>query len=201
MLSVVYGQALDAERERSAVFAGRAVARQHVAVDWMAGVAQAIQCFASGRDDEGISMRDAAFDAAPDLPGRFNPGADDDAEFDWIADGDARFGPCFEAIIAGRYGLQSFDAIDHIKSEGPKDLRDLVWYPVEIGFRDGRSVAALLPARYPGIMPASTPAERMAQTTNWSDAAWGPAGSGQHVWGLSGGAERDLLSLRLLTFA
>jgi len=194
MLAVAYGQAIDAERERAEVFAGRARARQHVASDWLEGVIDAIEHFAQGRIAEGEGARDAAFDAAPDVPGSFN-----DIPFDWIADADARFGPSFEAIIGGRYGLQAFDQVASITSEGPRDLRDLIWYPVQIAFRSGQSVAAFLPARYPGSEAAAEVSERLGRTTSWADAEWGQAGSGQRLWTLSDGEDQALLSLRTLS--
>jgi protein involved in temperature-dependent protein secretion len=196
MLAVVYGQAIDAERERAEVFAGRAKARQHVAAAWVDGLIEAIEHFAHGRDAEGVAARDAAFDAAPDGAGTI-----DGLDFDWIADGDGRFGPCFEAIIGGRYGLQAFDQVERIESAGPGDLRDLLWYPVQIAFRNGQSIAALLPARYPQGDATPTAEQRLARTTDWQDATWGPAGLGQHLWTLSDGEERGLLSLRQLRFA
>lgn len=196
MLSVVYGQAIAAERERADVFAGRALAVQHVATDWMQGVIEALEHFGQGRIAEGEAARDAAFDAAPDTAGTL-----DGAAFDWIADADGRFGPCFEAIIAGRYGVQAFAAVERIVSEGPHDLRDLIWYPVQITFRTGQSVAALLPARYPGTEMAGESMERLARSTSWADGASGSVGSGQHLWSLSTGDEHGLLSLRSLVFA
>jgi type VI secretion system protein ImpE len=191
MLAAVYGQAIDAEAEREAVFAGTAVARQHVASEWADGIAQALHHAANSRPAEAEEARARAFDAAPDTPGVF-----DGYAFDWIADADARFGPCFEAVIGGRYGLQPFDRVERIESEGPLDLRDLVWYPVQIAFRDGRSIAALLPARYPGSHLAEDGAERLTRATGWREGL----GSGQHLLALSTGEERGLLSLRLLTF-
>lgn len=196
MLSVAYGQAIAAEAQRAAVFAGTERAHQHVASDWAEGVVDAIEHFGQGRIADGEAARDAAFDAAPDTPGKFN-GED---EFDWIADADSRFGPCFEAIIGGRYGIQPFDQVEQIRSEGPRDLRDIVWYPVQIAFKTGQSVAAMLPARYPGSESASETAERLARSTSFIDQPWGAAGRGQHVWSLSTDDERDLLSLRLLAF-
>lgn len=112
----------------------------------------ALHHLTNGRVAEAIAARDAAFDAAPDTPGAFN-----DEAFAWIADADARFGPAFEAIIGGRYGLQPFDQIASITSEGPRDLRDLVWYPVQIAFKSGQSVAGFLPARYPGSEASPKP--------------------------------------------
>ena len=193
MLSVAYGQAIDAERDRAAVFAGQAAPALHVASDWAQGLADAMVHEAAGRPDQAEAARSAAFDAAPDTPGEL-----DGEAFSWIADADARFGPAFEAIVGGRYGWQPFDQVRRITSEGPRDLRDLVWYPVDIEFRDGRTTAALLPARYPGI-PAD-PAERLARATGWTDGPSGQVGSGQRLWSLSGGEDRGLLSVRSLVF-
>lgn len=195
MLAVAYGQAIDAERVRADVFAGRVRARQHVASDWAEGIVDAIEHFGNGRVDAGIDARDAAFDAAPETPGDL-----DGEAFDWIADGDSRFGPSFEAIIGGRYGIQPFDQVERIKSEGPADLRDIMWYPVQIAFRNGQSVAAMLPVRYPGSEASADPAEQLARATSWRDEPWGAAGSGQRLWTLSTGSEHGLLALRTLGF-
>lgn len=195
MLSTAYGQAIEAERTRAAVFAGEARIAQLVHSDWADHLVDAIEHYASGRTGEGDVARDQAFDAATDTPGIL-----DGAAFDWIADADSRFGPAFEAIIGGRYGLIPFDTVASIKSEGPKDLRDTVWYPIQLAFRSGQSVAALLPARYPGSEHASDANERLGRATGWHDTQWGQAGSGQHIWALSSDEERDLLSVRHLSF-
>ena len=193
MLSVVYGQAIAAETVRADVFAGRARIRPLVEADWIEPLAESIQLYAAGDSSRAAECRDAAFDSAPDTPGEL-----DGVRFDWIADADARFGPAFEAIVGGQYGLVPFDAIESIRSEGPRDLRDIVWYPVEIGFRSGQSVAAFLPARYPGTESSTESAERLARATGWAEAPWGQSGSGQHLWILSGGEECGLLSLHSL---
>jgi protein involved in temperature-dependent protein secretion len=191
MLATVYNQAIAAERVRESVWAGQATAEQHLASDWLGDVAEAIRLDATGDHDGAAAARERAFDAAPDTPGQI-----EGQRFAWIADADPRLGPCFEVILAGRYGLQAFDQVERISSEGPRDLRDLVWYPVQIGFRNGQSAAALLPARYPGSHAATDPAERLARATGWTDAG----GSGQHLLATSEGDEHGLLSLRLLRF-
>lgn len=195
MLSVAYGQAVDAERERADVFAGKAKIKQLVSSDWAEGLVDAIEHYANGRVAEGDAARDAAFEAAPDTPGTL-----DDVAFDWIADADSRFGPAFEAIVGCRYGLVPFDMVASIKSEGPKDLRDTVWYPVQLAFKSGQSVAAMLPTRYPGSEASDEVNERLGRATSWRDTASGQAGSGQHLWALSTEDERDLLSVRQLVF-
>ncbi|MDB5695600.1 MAG: ImpE protein [Sphingomonas bacterium] len=196
MLSVAYGQAVQAERERATVFAGQARMKLLVASEWAEGLCDAIEHYAAGRTSEGDAARDTAFEAAPDTPGNL-----DGENFDWIADADSRFGPSVEAIIGGRYGLVPLDAVASIKSEGPKDLRDTVWYPVQLAFKEGQSVAAMLPTRYPGSEASDDVNERLGRATGWRDTDWGQAGSGQHLLALSTGDDRDLLSVRSLVFS
>ncbi|HEX8555032.1 MAG TPA: type VI secretion system accessory protein TagJ [Sphingomonas sp.] len=195
MLSVAYGQAIDAELERASIFAGKAPMPVLVASPWLEKLAEAVGHFAAGRTPEGEAAREDAFERAPDTPGTL-----DGESFDWIADADGRFGPSFEAIVNGRYGLIGFDAVEKIVSKGPQDLRDLIWYPVEIAMRSGQSVAAMLPARYPGSEASASVDERLARATGWTDAAEGQRGSGQHLWATSSGDDHALLSVRSLTF-
>ena len=190
MLSVVYGQAIEAERVRETVFAGMEVASIHGQSEWPSLIARALQLEASGKQDEADTHREAAFAQAPDTPGII-----DGSRFDWIADADPRFGPCIEAVIHGRYGLLAFADIAGLSSEGPHDLRDIAWIPVEIRMKSGASVAALLPTRYPGSSDISH--ERLARVTSWDEQG---VGSGQHLWALSGGDDVDLLAVRALVF-
>jgi type VI secretion system protein ImpE len=197
MLAVTYNQAIDAEKQRAAIFAGSAeIEILAGAGGWADGIAAAIGLFARGNEEAAVAARDAAFDAAPEMPGHCNGQA-----FDWISDCDARFGPTFEAIIGGRYGLIPFDAVKSVTSEGPTDLRDMIWYPVEIDFRSGYSGAAFLPARYPGSEAASDGPERLGRITAWTDKGWGDQGSGQRLLSLSDGDDVAILDIRKLEFA
>jgi type VI secretion system protein ImpE len=195
MLSVAYGQAIEAEKVRSEIFAGRGQAPILAGGGWATGIAQALELFANDEVAAGEAARARALDAAPDTPGEL-----DGTRFEWVADADARFGPCFEAIVGGRYGLIAFDAVKRIASEGPRDLRDMVWYPVEIALRQGTSAAALLPARYPGSERSADGSHRLARSTGWEERPDGALGIGQHLWMFSDGEERGLLSVRTLTF-
>jgi len=196
MLSVAYGQAIDAEAVRAAVFTGT----QRIEVlanpdGWAGKLAEAIELLASGDADSGTAARDAAFEDAPDAAGSLNGVA-----FDWIADADSRFGPAFEVIIAGRYGLIPFDAVQHITCEGARDLRDLVWLPIQLAMKSGQSIAAFLPARYPGTESSGDSAELLGRATGWDATAWGDAGRGQRLWTLSDGDDHGILSLSRLEF-
>jgi protein involved in temperature-dependent protein secretion len=194
MLGVAYRQAIEAERVREQVFAGQAQPAVLVSSSsWAGDIAAALGAFAQGRTQDAEARRDAGLDAAPDTPGEI-----DGASFEWIADADGRFGPTFEAVIAGRWGLVPFEAVASITSEGAKDLRDLVWYPVQIAFKTGQSVAAFLPTRYPGTTTSGEAELLLARRTDWRDGAAGQEGVGQRLWTLSDGSDVDLLSLRRL---
>ena len=195
MLSVAYGQAIAAEKERSAVFAGtKPIALLAGEGTWAEGVAQAITALAQGQIAQAEDLRGAAFDAAPDTPGSLDGHA-----FQWIGDADSRFGPAIEIILGGRYGLIGLDQVTAIRSKGPNDLRDTVWFPVEVFLRSGQSAAAFLPARYPGSEGAGA-ALQLGRATDWQDHEWGQQGLGQHVWTLSNGDDRGLLETRNLVF-
>jgi protein involved in temperature-dependent protein secretion len=196
MLSVAYNLAIDAEIEREKVFVGGAPPALLVNTsEWAGDLTAALGFLAQGRADEASAARDRAFDAAPDTPGRFG-----DQAFDWIADADARFGPAFEAVIYGRWGLVPFDAVRKMTSEGPQDLRDLVWLPVEIEFKTGQSVAGILPVRYPGTQASGSAELILARGTDWREGPNGSQGVGQRIWALGDGDDVGILALRQLTF-
>ncbi len=196
MLAATYNQAIDAELIRADVFAGKADMPVLVGMGgWIEGVAKAISLSAKGDHAQAEALRDEAFGQAPDTPGSL-----DGQAFEWIADADMRFGPTFEAIVAGRYGLVPFDAVASITSEGPQDLRDTVWYPVQLALKSGQSIAAFIPARYPGSEASSSSAIRLGRQTDWVDAQGAEAGIGQRLWSLSEGDDAALLNLRKLTF-
>lgn len=197
MLAAAYGQLLEAELVRQSVFSGDLRIDVLANPDgWASGLADSLQLFAQGINEAAAVAREVAFNAAPDCSGTYN-----DKAFDWIADADSRFGPCCELIIAGRYGLMPLDAVETIKSGGPRDLRDLVWLPVELAMKSGQSIAAFLPVRYPGSEASSDTNIQLARGTTWSPAAWGDQGSGQRLWSLSGDDDVGVLSLKSLVIS
>jgi type VI secretion system protein ImpE len=197
MLAAAYGQAIDAEGVRAAFFAGGGgeVHLHGGGSPWLADLAQALSLFSGGNAAGGDEARERAFDAVPDTPGTI-----DGTPFDWIADADGRFGPALEAIIGGRWGLVGFDQITSIKSTGARDLRDIIWYPVQIMFSGDQSVAAMLPARYPGSETSADPMVRLARTTVWDNGPGGEIGFGQRLLSLSDGDERGLVGVREIRF-
>jgi type VI secretion system protein ImpE len=196
MLAVTYNQAMDAEKQRAAIFAG-AAEMPLLAGDggWASAIARSIGLLGRGDVAGAIAARDESFENAPDMPGVI-----DGQRFEWLADADSRFGPTCEAIVGGKYGLIPFDEIASIKSEGPRDLRDTVWYPIQLALRSGQSAAAFLPGRYPGSETASQDDVRSGRVTNWIDREWGQEGAGQRLWTFSEGDDRGLMDLRSLVF-
>lgn len=192
MLSTVYHQAITAEGQRAKAYAGQAPFPVLVSSSpWIDQLAEGLGALAAGRTQDGAALRDQAFDAAGDTPGEI-----DGTQFGWIANSDPRLGPCFEAIVAGRWGLVPFEAVTRIKTEGPRDLRDVVWLPVEMALRSGQSAAALLPARYPGTEGASDTL-RLGRATEWQ----GDVPLGQRLWSRDDGDETGVLDFREIVMA
>lgn len=194
MLSVVYNQAIEAEKARALAFTGLGPFPIVGGGEWIGGLAEAMAAKAQGHFDRAAQLRDQAFDAAPDTPGEV-----DGHSFAWISDADGRFGPALEIIVAGQWGLVGFDAISSIKTPGARDLRDLVWMPVEVAFRSGQSAAAFLPARYPAA-DATDSELRLARRTDWRTGPLGEEGVGQRLLTLDDGSELPILSIRTLQF-
>ena len=87
-----------------------------------------------------------------------------------------------------------------ITSDGPQDLRDLVWLPVEIEFKTGQGVAAILPARYPATQGSTDSNLLLARATDWREGSLGAEGLGQKLWSLGDGEDVGILALRHLAF-
>ncbi len=193
MLAVLCNQLIGGERQREDAFAGGQPFKVLVPTSpWVGDLAEALTALAAGDVARAETLRDQAFDAAPDTPGEI-----DGNKFTWIADADSRFGPCLEVIIAGAWGLVPLEAIEAINSDGPVDLRDLAWLPVQLALRSGQTAAAFLPTRYPGVAGEAA-ALQLARGTEWREGAIGEVGAGQRLFVTSEGGEAPILSLRRL---
>lgn len=195
MLAVAYGQALDGEQSRADGFAGKTAASLLADQNgWATDLIAALEADASGQATRAADLRARAFDAAPDCLGEV-----DGRSFGALFDGDTRFGPTLEMIIAGRWGLVPFSAIEEITTEGPVDLRDLVWLPAEVRLRDGPAVAAMLPVRYPGAEHEDA-LLRLARRSEWREQGEQLRGAGQRVWSTDAGDDVGILSFRRICF-
>ncbi|SDA24780.1 type VI secretion system accessory protein TagJ [Sphingomonas sp. NFR15] len=196
MLAAAYGQAIAGETMRAACFAGRAKASLLVdPTGWASDLVTAIEAEAQGDVARGVQLRSDAFDRCPQTGGSV-----DGRPFEALFDGDMRFGPTLEAIVAGRWGLIPFSAIEEIITAGPIDMRDLVWLPAEIRFREGPALAALLPVRYPGVEREADAELRLARRTEWRETSYAVHGAGQRMWTTDTGEDVGILSFRRIAF-
>ncbi|MEO7207609.1 MAG: type VI secretion system accessory protein TagJ [Steroidobacteraceae bacterium] len=188
-----YREALRCEVYRAEVFAGKRMPMALGEPDsWFAPLLQSLSVAAEGRAADAATLRQTAYDEAPAITGKLNGEA-----FEWIADGDARMGPCLELIISGRYYWVPFHRIHSIVMEAPSDLRDFVWMPAQLTWANGGECVALLPSRYPGSEAAAAdPALRLARRTDWLEQSEGAYfGLGQRVF-ITDGGECGLLDAR-----
>ena len=198
MLSAAYAPMLRAQKQRTDAFAGKGpVPLLFPGPAWLSDVAASIEAFGRGDAATGNAKRDDAFSAAPDTPGMFFNSSGNGQAIQWIADSDPRFGPCFEAFVGGRWGLVAFASLREMKSEGPQDLKDRVWLPVELTLKDGAAFSGFLPVLYPNSETHADAAVRLGRGTVWSDEPSG-AGLGQKIWTTDAGDDSDILSLRKL---
>jgi type VI secretion system protein ImpE len=190
-----YGAAIQCERLRADVFAGR---RSPLLfgepLPWIALLMRSVSLQGEGREAEAGEVRAQALELAPGTSGTLNG-----EPFEWIADADSRLGPVLEVLLNEAYYWIPFERIASIRVEPPSDARDLVWLPAEFRWINGGEAMGLIPVRYPGSELSGDPAIRMARRTEWQ--ATGPdsyVGLGQRVL-TTDGPEVGLLELRELS--
>jgi len=204
-----YRDAVQAEALRVEVFGGR---RAPVVfgepAPWVALMLEALKLSGAGRHDAAAELRAKALDDAPATTGHVwtsahepqgdTPPAGD--AFAWIADGDSRLGPIFEATVLGRYWWIPAERVKRIDIEAPADLRDLVWTPVHFEWANGGEGWGMMPTRYPGSESAEDDAIRLARRTDWLEVAEGSYhGMGQRMLATDAG-EYPLLEVRRVEF-
>lgn len=177
-MAQTYREAIICENYRDKVFVGE---KEPLVFgepqEWVALMIKAVKLLADGKSSEAAQLREKAFDMAPTSSGSING-----ESFEWIADADMRLGPLLEMIVNGRYFWVPFSAIHRIKAEEPADLRDNVWFPVEVQLANGGDIVALIPTRYPGSSSSDASSIKLGRATEWSDAGADTfIGSGQRL--------------------
>ncbi len=166
-MKVMYGQVLNSEVFREAVFRGE---KDPVVFgkpqEWVALLMQALKLTAQGNHQQAAEVRARAFDAAPTTSGSI-----DGKTFEWIADADPRLGPVMEVIVEGRYMWAPFENIKSITIEEPEDLRDMVWLPAHFEWVNGGQSYALIPARYPESYRYDDDLVILSRKTEWEEIA------------------------------
>ena len=203
--AMAYEQAIEAERQREAVFAG--TAEPTIFSDspgWLEGLLLALRSTAEPAEKI-AQLRAAALDLAPEVAGVLTHAPDEtEAAFAWVTDGDSRLGPVCEVFFNGRYGWVPFSALSTVRFIAPQGLCDLVWAQAELTLLDGRTQQCLVPARYPagpGRAHATDDDEIvLGRLTEWLPLHGDTyAGIGQKMW-LTDAGEYGVLDVREIRF-
>ncbi|MEM7755082.1 MAG: type VI secretion system accessory protein TagJ [Planctomycetota bacterium] len=195
LMAQVCRAALQCEALRAEVFAGK---RTPLVLGepqpWVGRLVESLRMRAQGHHPQADDLRDQAFEDAP-----ASPGFVDQAPFEWLADLDDRLGPCFEAIVEGRYYWVPMANVASLDIDPPADLRDTVWSPVRFTWTNGGDAIALMPVRYPGSETSTDDALRAARKTEWVGPEDAQTPAGQRMWATPDD-ERSMLATRRVVF-
>lgn len=196
LLAQTYGVLTRAELTRAAVFAGESLPTViGEPAPWMAQLLQALKLSLAGETEAATQLRSQALELAPAVAGKI-----DDADFEWVADADMRFGPCLEAVINSGYVWVPMSQLKEVRIDPPSDLRDMVWLPVELVWRHGGRTVGFIPVRYPGTESSQDGELLLARRTDWNEVGEGEyTGLGQRMFTTDAG-DYPLLDTRLIVF-
>jgi type VI secretion system protein ImpE len=188
-----YREAIHCEQLRAGVFAGKNTPLAFGEPQrWLALLVEALHAEARGAG--GVSdLRAQALSEAQPMAGTING-----EPFEWIADADARLGPVLEAIVNGKYYWMPFTALAKLDIEAPEDLRDMVWLPAHLVFRNGGETMGLIPTRYPDSEQDDDGQVRLARKTYWIEEAGLSIGRGQRLLATDA-SDYSLLDVRSVT--
>lgn len=197
LMVTTYTAVLRGEAARAAVFAGR---QTPVVVGepeaWLAMMFQALKLDAQGQYAQAAPLRSQALEQADATAGRIDGHA-----FEWLADADPRLGPCLEIVLEGGYAWVPFSRIKQLSFDAPTDLRDKVWLPAQVTWRNGGQAVGFVPARYPGTEKTGDDELRLGRKTDWVTLAEDVyAGRGQRMFATDAD-EYPLLDVRSIEFA
>lgn len=135
--------------------------------DWMAPFAKAFELHQSGDVAGGATLRAEAL-AEASAPG----GELGNVEFEWLMDGDSRFGPMLEAFLPteGDYCWVPFSTLTSVRIEKPSQVNHFVWVPAHFTWNDGRVLHGYVPTRYFGSEASDKTELVLARGTEWVDA-------------------------------
>ncbi|MEM7423444.1 MAG: type VI secretion system accessory protein TagJ [Pseudomonadota bacterium] len=165
--------------------------------DWMAAFAKAFELHMSGDVAGGSALRDEALGDASAAAGRIG-----DVEFEWLMDGDARYGPMLEAFLPteGDYCWVPFSALTSLRVEKPSQINHFVWVPAHFTWKDGKVLHGYVPTRYVGSELSGDPKHALSRGTDWLDAGADVfVGQGQRML-MSADEDFPLLDIREARF-
>lgn len=136
--------------------------------DWMAPFAKAFELHQGGDVAAGAALREEALADAAAAAGSIGQ-----TEFEWLIDGDSRYGPMLETFLPteGEYCWVPFSLLTSVGIEKPSQVNHFVWAPAHFTWKDGRVLHGYVPTRYFGSESADDPNLALARATAWVDMA------------------------------
>ena len=131
--------------------------------DWLAYYVRAYQHFCNTDIEQAQSLLQQGAELAPAISGTIN-----DEPFEWLSDGDTRFGPSIEVMLNGGYYWLPLEYIAEIDFEPVDDLRDLVWRPANLTLKNKGKLIVFIPSRYP-ITAETNDVQLLARTCDWKE--------------------------------
>ena len=102
-------------------------------------------------------------------------------------------------MLESGYAWIAFSQLSELILEAPVNLRDLLWQPATLVWRNGDAVAGMVPCRYPGSEHSDQIALRLGRRTDWSGNDAAARGLGQRMLMTEQG-EHPLLEIRRIEF-
>lgn len=162
--------------------------------DWLAYYIKAYQNYCSGEMEEAKELLKKGAELAPAISGTIN-----DDPFEWLSDGDVRFGPAIEVILNGGYYWLPLEYVKEISFEPLEDLRDMIWRPANLTLKNNGKLIVFIPSRYPFIGNA-TDAQLLARICDWNEPVDNfYVGNGQRIF-ISDVAEYPILDINIIKF-
>ncbi|WP_020475103.1 type VI secretion system accessory protein TagJ [Zavarzinella formosa] len=141
-----YRLALDAEKMRNEVFAGKDKPLfLGVAPDHAVGRLQALQLYAENKPAEGDDTLAKATDMTPQVNGSLNG-----ETVVGLRDGDDLLGPILEVLVQDKYCWVLLEDVVRLETTSPKTPRDILWRPTRLTLRDHNETQVLLCGLYHG---------------------------------------------------
>ena len=159
-----YQQLIDCEQIREKVLSGN---KEPVCFgepsDWLAYYVKAYQQFSNTDIEQAHKLLLQGAELAPAISGTIN-----DEPFEWLSDGDVRFGPSIEVMLNGGYYWLPLEYVAEINFEPVEDLRDLVWRPANLTLKNKGKLIVFIPTRYP-VTAETNDAQLLARTCDWQE--------------------------------
>ena len=158
-----YSQLISCENKRQDVLQGKINATCFgQPPSWLAYYIQAYQKTVAGKFEDALALITIGAEDAPQISGVM----DKEHTFEWLCDGDLRFGPVIEIILNGGYYWLPMENILKLEFEPVEDLRDLVWRPVNLILKNNGTLIGFVPVRYPSN-DSTTNSHLLSRICNW----------------------------------